>query len=156
MFDLSKFMDGSDKESIKSDNSIKLNSLDKNIHNSDRKDSATPPPKPPRIYDTVEGHTSLEENIYDLPCEQIEEVEFRDNQGEPVTSKDVQIKTDDEDLQSTKAVDVSVKTATEAYVTEEIPDLEIDMPEEVINVDGDNVTDELTTTFPEEDILNPK
>ena len=26
--------------------------------------------------------------------------------------------------------------------------------EEVINVDGDNVTDELTTTFPEEDILN--
>ena len=74
MFDLSKFMVGSDKESIKSDNSIKLNSLDKNIHNSDRKDSATPPPKPPRIYDTVEGHTSLEENIYDLPCEEVEEV----------------------------------------------------------------------------------
>ena len=38
MFDLSKFMVGSDKESIKSDNPIKLNSLDKNIHNSDRKD----------------------------------------------------------------------------------------------------------------------
>ena len=71
-----------------------------------------------------------------------------------MTSKNVQTKTDDEVLQSTKAVDVSVKTTTEAYVTEEIPDLEIDMPEEVINVDGDNVTDELTTTFPEEDILN--
>merc|ERR1712198_100698 len=80
--------------------------------------------------------------------------ESRDNQGEPVTSKDVQTKTDDEVLHSTKAVDGSVKTTTEAYVTEEIPDLEIDMPEEVINVDVDNVTDELTTTFPEEEILN--
>ena len=48
--------------------------MDKNIHNSDRKDSATPPPKPPRIYDTVEGHTSLEENIYDPPWEEVEEV----------------------------------------------------------------------------------
>ena len=32
--------------------------------------------------------------------------------------------------------------------------MEINIPEEVINVDGDNVTDELTITFPEEDILN--
>ena len=61
MFDLSKFMVGSDKESIKSCTSIKSNSLDQNVHNSERKDSATPPPKPPRIYDTVEGHASIEE-----------------------------------------------------------------------------------------------
>ena len=55
MFDLSKFMVGSDRESIKSDHSMKTGSTKRIEEIPQRQDSCTPPPKPPRIYDTAEG-----------------------------------------------------------------------------------------------------
>ena len=62
MFDLSKFMVGSDKESLKS----------LNVEQSVRPRSTSPPSKPPRIYDTPEEE---EEQVYEQPVDRREQEE---------------------------------------------------------------------------------
>ena len=51
-------MVGSDKESINSEHSMKLDSNNPTKESPERQESCTPPPKPPRIYDTAEGAQS--------------------------------------------------------------------------------------------------
>ena len=51
-------MVGSDKESINSEHSMKLDSNNLTKESPERQESCTPPPKPPRIYDKAEGAQS--------------------------------------------------------------------------------------------------